>query len=58
MPAVFYPGMRETQRVFGDAHPRFSKLSDFLSFLVTDKVMVESYKGSQVDDLLAGGLEQ
>lgn len=50
--------MRETQRVFGDAHPRFSKLSDFLSFLVTDKVMVESYEGSQVDDLLAGGLEQ
>lgn len=48
----------EIQRVFEDAHPGFSKLSDFLSFRITNKVMVENHKGPQVNDLLAGGLEQ
>lgn len=47
-----------TQRVFGDAHPRFCELSDFLGFLITDKIMVESHEGLQVDDLLACRLEQ
>lgn len=46
------------QRVFEDAHPGFGKLSDFLSFRITNKVMVEGHKGPQVNDLLAGGLEQ
>lgn len=47
-----------TQRGFEDTHPRFCKLSNLLSFCITNKVMVESHKGSQVDDLLAGRLEQ
>lgn len=46
------------QRVFEDAHPWFGKLSDFLSFRITNKVMVEGHKGPQVNDLFAGGLEQ
>ncbi|KAK7806844.1 hypothetical protein U0070_010328 [Myodes glareolus] len=46
------------QRVFEDAHPGFGKLSNFLSFCITNKVMVEGHKGPQVNDLLAGGLEQ
>lgn len=47
-----------SRHVFEDAHPGFSKLSDFLSFHIINKVMVENHKGPQVNDLLAGGLEQ
>lgn len=43
---------------FGDTHPRFCKPSNFLSFQVTDEVMVENNIGLQVDDLLPHGLEQ
>lgn len=56
--SYLFSGHAGTQRGSEDAHPRFCKLSDFLSFCVTNKVMVENDQGSQVNDLLAGGLEQ